>query len=230
MYCVKCGVKLQDGETACPLCQTPVLYDALSEADLRPRYSDRLPAERRAGKYLFLGLTTAVMIAVCLACFILCMKVYGRVYWSGHVMLGLAALWIIAIFPGWFRRWHPMVFVPIDFAAVCLYLLYICCYYRQHWFLSFAFPVTGLACGLTLAAIALFRRIKRGRLYLFGGLLIAIGASFMLIELFQHITFDTPMFLWSLYCVCGVSLLGLFVILAAIIRPLREYLEKKFFL
>ena len=24
MYCVKCGVKLQDGTETCPLCQTPV--------------------------------------------------------------------------------------------------------------------------------------------------------------------------------------------------------------
>lgn len=38
------------------------------------------------------------------------------------------------------------------------------------------------------------------------------------------------MFQWSLYCVSAFGLVGLFLILASLIRPLRAYLSKKFFI
>ena len=122
------------------------------------------------------------------------------------------------------------VFVPADFFAVCGYLLYICLYTGGRWFLSFAFPVVMLFCVVTTASIALFRYVRRGKLFITGGLLVAIGGSTMLVELFQHITFGTQMFHWSLYTASVFAWAGFFLILSGIIRPLREYLERKFFL
>ena len=52
----------------------------------------------------------------------------------------------------------------------------------------------------------------------------------MLIEFFEALTFDTKMFLWSLYPVCAFSLIGLFLILCGLIPPWREYVERKLFL
>lgn len=151
MYCVKCGVRLQDSAETCPLCGTPV--------------------------------------------------------------------------------WRPEEKAPqADFFAVCGYLLYICLYTGGRWFLSFAFPVVMLFCVVTTASIALFRYVRRGKLFITGGLLVAIGGSTMLVELFQHITFGTQMFHWSLYTASVFAWAGFFLILSGIIRPLREYLERKFFL
>ena len=81
----------------------------------------------------------------------------------------------------------------------------------------------------TLLGIALFRYIKQGRLRLLALLLILIGGSFMLVEFFEHITFGTPMFVWSLYCVCGFGALGLFLFVATLIPPLHAHLRKTFF-
>ncbi len=228
MYCVKCGVKLPDGAKACPLCNTPVLY--FEDANPEPSYSDRYPAERRHGKYVLLALITALMLAAGLVCLILCLRTFGAATWSGYVLLGLALAWIVLILPLWFRRWHPFIFLSVDIAAICGFLVYVCGVSGGHWFLPFAFPVTLLLGALLLAAVALFRRVRRGRLRLTAALIIAAGLCCMLIELFEHITFGTKMFLWSLYCVSAFGALGLFLLIASLIPPLKAFLERKFFI
>ncbi|MBP5269800.1 MAG: hypothetical protein ILO42_02450 [Clostridia bacterium] len=230
MYCVRCGVKLGDGETECPLCHTALPVVGEESGASYTAYSDRYPKEKDNEKYLVLGIITTVMAAACLICLILCLKTFGRVYWSGYVMLGIALAWTTFVLPFFFRKWYPLIFLPIDFAAVAGYLLYICLSLGQHWYLSFAFPLTLITCALTLTAVSLLRYIKKGRIFIVGGLLVGLGSISMLVEFFQHITFRTPMFVWSLYCVIFFSALGLFFIISAIIPPLRAFLERKFFI
>jgi len=230
MYCVKCGVELQDGAKKCPLCETPVLLYPMTEEEIYRRYSDLYPKENHHERYLFLSILTALFGALVIACLIFCLGTYGHIAWGGFVMLGLALLWIQFILPAWFPKWMPLVFIPIDFLALSAYLLYICLKLGGNWYLSFAFPITMIAMLLTTGLLLLTRLIKKGRLILYGGFTIFVGCSFMLVEMFQHITFGTPMFQWSLYCVVVFSLIGIFFILAGIIPTLKEYLKRKFFL
>lgn len=230
MYCVYCGVKLQEGAEECPLCHTPVTAELLAEKKGQSAYSDRYPREeKRAAKYVTLGLVTIIMAAVGLGCLIFCLKSLGQAGWSGYVSMSLALLWVLFVLPLLFPRWRPMIFLPVDFACLAGFLLYICWKTGGNWFLSFAFPVTGIAAVLTLAGVAMMRYIVAGRLRLMSLLLIAIGLSFMLVEFFQHITFGTPMFVWSLYCVSVVCLIGVFLLIASFVPPLRAYLRRKFF-
>ena len=230
MYCIHCGVKLQDSAGECPLCHTPLVTTPMPVSSVRSRYSDRLPEpEKNRGKYLLICLLTIVMIGAGLACLVYCLQTYHRADWSGLVLMSLALCWVWIMLPGLFPRWRPMIFLPIDFAALAGYLLYICVKTGGNWFLSFAFPVTGIAAVLTIAGVALMRYITQGRLRLMGLLVIVIGLSFMLIELFSHITFGQPMFVWSLYCVCGFGAIGLFLFVASTIPPLSAYLRRKFF-
>ena len=143
--------------------------------------------------------------------------------------MGLALLWVLFILPLLFPRFRPMIFLPIDFACIGGYLLYICVKTGGHWFLSFAFPVTMIAALLTLTGVAMMRYIVQGRLRLMSLLVIFIGLSFMLVEFFQHITFGTPMFVWSLYCVSVFCLIGLFLLVASFVPAMRAYLRRKFF-
>ena len=80
------------------------------------------------------------------------------------------------------------------------------------------------------AAIALLKYVKKGKLIITGGLLMSIGASSVLVEFFQHITFGSHMFAWSLYSASGFGFFGVFLLVAGLVRPLREHLERKFFL
>ena len=231
MYCIWCGVRLQDGVTECPLCHTPVNVVPMPEREDAPAYSDRYPRAEKAGavKYLALGLVTVILLAAALGCLIFCLKTTGQAGWAGIASLGMALGWIVLVLPLWFPRWRPMIFLPVDFVCLGGYLLYICAKTGGDWFLSFAFPVTVIAAVLTLLGVAMVRYIVQGRLRLMGLLLIAIGLSFMLVEFFQHITFDTPMFVWSLYCVSVFGLAGLFLFVASLIPPLRAALRRKFF-
>jgi hypothetical protein len=229
MYCVYCGVKLQDGAGECPLCHTPVMIPENAGNAGKALYSDRMPAEEKSARPLVVWIITTVMIAVCLACLIFCLRTKQEAAWSGYVLMSAGLIWIMLLFPLLFRRYRPMIFLPLDFICLAAFLLYICVKNGENWFLSFAFPVTGIAGVLTLLGVALFRYIRQGRLRLLGLLLVLIGASFMLIEFFQHITFGTPMFVWSLYCVCAFGALGLFLFIATLIPSLHAHLRKTFF-
>lgn len=177
-----------------------------------------------------MAFVAALLAAVSLSCLIYCLTKEHGVSWSGYVMLGCALVYFGFLFPFWFKRREPLLFVPLAFLLTGGYLLYVCLKSGGRWYLSFAFPVTLLAGALTTASVALFRFGKRRRLLKTGILLVVIGCSAMLIELFQCITFGGKMFSWSLYPVCGFSLIGLFLILCGLIPPWREYLERRLFL
>ena len=229
MYCVKCGVRLQEGTERCPLCETPV-WNPEGTASAAPSFSDRYPVPPKSRRYPILAFLTAFLIAASLSPLIYCLTNLHGVYWSGYVMLGCALFYFAVVFPFWFERREPLIFVPLAFLLTSGYLLYICLYTGGRWFLSFAFPLTMLVGILTTAAVAIFRLSRRRRLAKTGILLIAIGCSTMLAELFQHITFGGRMFAWSLYPVCAFSIMGLFVFLCGVIPPWRAYFERKLFL
>ncbi len=230
MYCIHCGVKLQDSAAEGPLGHTPVVVTPMPDSPVRSAYPDRYPEEeKKHGRILALGLFTAVMIAAGLGCLTFCLRTMGKADWSGIVLMSLALVWIVVILPMMFPRWRPMIFLPVDVSALAGFLLYVCAKTGGNWFLSFAFPVTGIAAAVTLTGVALMRYITQGRLRMMSLLVIFIGLSFMLIEFFQHITFGTPMFVWSLYCVSGFCLIGLFLFIASFIPSLSASLRRTFF-
>ena len=79
--------------------------------------------------------------------------------------------------------------------------------------------------------MTLQRYVRRGRLFVYGGAVAAIGAFFPIIELLLYITFDPIGFLgWSFYPMGGLILFGVFLIFLGICRPAREMMERKFFI
>lgn len=230
MYCVRCGVQLQEGAKACPLCGTPVWCPEAGESrPSAPTYSDRYPVYSRQKRLTIMASLTVALLAAMIACFSIAINTTGGMGWSFYVIAGVTAFYFAFLFPFWFRRPHPMIFVPVSFLSVCLLLWLLSWRTGGRWFLSFAFPLTALLAALTIGSIALYRYVKRGTIFITGGLLIAMGGGCMLAEFFQHLTFRTPMFTWSLYAATVFFLFGGFLILAGIIRPLREHLERTFF-
>lgn len=230
MYCVRCGVRLQEGVKACPLCGTPVWCPEAGERGPAASYSDRYPVYSRQKRLTVMASLTVALLAAMVACFSIALNTTGQMGWSFYVIAGTTAFYLAFLLPLWFRRPHPMIFVPVVFLSLCLLLFLLCAYTGGRWFWTFAFPLTGLLAILTIGAVALYRYVKRGTIFITGGLLIAIGGGCMLVELFQHLTFQTPMFSWSLYAAAVFLLFGGFLILAGIVRPLREHLERKFFI
>ncbi len=232
MYCVKCGVELADSEKVCPLCGTRAFHPDMPPQQGQPPYPvDRRPHTEEVSRsgVLFLLTVLALLSAVL---FILCdWRINGSIVWSGYASGGVALLYVLVALPLWFRRPNPVIFVPIDFAAIGLYLLYINFATGGHWFLSFAFPVTGAIALLVTAVVTLMRYVPGSALYIFGGGLILTGGLNVLIEFLLHITFGIEgMFVWSIYPLTACVLLGVMLLVVAVCKPLRRSLHRKFFL
>jgi hypothetical protein len=175
-------------------------------------------------------ITTAFLLAMFIS--LVCdLQMGGGLTWSGYVIGGLLLSYVVIMLPMWFKSPNPVIFVPCDFAAVGLYLLYINLAVEGQWFLSFAFPVTGFVGLIVTAVVTLMRYIRRGRLYIFGGAFIAFGAFMPVMELLLNITFpQLPFAGWCWYPLIAMVLIGGMLIFLAISSRARETMERKFFI
>lgn len=231
MYCIKCGVELADSEKICPLCGTVVFHPELTQPEGEPLYpSSGKPSDTvsRTGMLIVLSVLLALPMAITI---LTDLGIGGGISWSGYAVGAILMFYVMVVLPLWFRRPNPAIFVPVDFVAVGVYLLYINCTLHGGWFLSFAFPVTGALGLITTAVVVLLRYLRRGRLYVIGGAMIALGGFTVLLEFLLNLTFGlgTGLF-WSFYPLISGIVLGVAVFIVAGNRPLREALHKKLFL
>ena len=231
MYCVNCGVKLADTEKRCPLCQTTVYHPDLTQQQIQPLYPEGMGlGPQMSSLTVHTIVTTAYLLAI-LVSLVCDLQIGGGITWAGYVIGGLLLSYVIIMLPLWFKNPNPVIFVPCDFAAIGLYLLYINLVTGGAWFLSFAFPVTGFIGLLVTAVVVLRRYIRRGRLYVFGGAILALGAFMPIMETLLVITFpDIPFLGWCFYPLIALGLLGGMLLFLAICRPARHSVAQKFFI
>ncbi|MEI3090412.1 MAG: hypothetical protein V8T01_10865 [Oscillospiraceae bacterium] len=70
-------------------------------------------------------------------------RIDGTIVWSGYAAGAIGLLYVMIVLPLWFRHPNPVIFVPVDFAAIGLYLLYIDFATGGHWFLVVCLPGDG---------------------------------------------------------------------------------------
>lgn len=232
MYCVKCGVELADSQRVCPLCGTRVFHPDIPRTPADPPYppDERVHPEEvnRSGVCFILTALALLPAVICVLCD---WRINGGILWSGYASGGILLLYVLTVLPLWFKRPNPVIFVPVDFVVIGVYLLYINCATHGHWFMSFALPVTGTAMVLVTAVVALLRYVPAGALYICGGGLILSGGYAVLVEWLLNVTFrlhDT--FLWSFYPLAVCTVLGAMLLVIAGCKPLRRSLHRKFFL
>ena len=232
MYCIKCGVELADSERVCPLCGTRVFHPDLPCGQGEPPYPpDEHPRHEEVSRIGVMFVVSVCMLLPAVISVLCDWRINGRIIWSGFVVGGLALLYILAALPMWFKRPDPVIFVPVDFAAIALFLLYVNYATGGHWYLSFALPVTGAAALLVCAMVTLLKYLPGAALYICGGALILSGGLAVLVEVLLNLTFglhDT--FLWSIYPLAVGVVLGAMLLVIAVSKPLRRSLHRKFFL
>ncbi len=233
MYCVKCGVELADTEKMCPLCGTRVYHPDIERAPAEPTYP-AYKKERENMRPQGLLFILTVLAAMPIAITLFCDLYYGNgLTWSGYPIGAIILFYTAFVLPQWFYRPNPVIFVPVTFGVVGLYLLYINYAAEGDWFLFFAFPILVYVALCVCAVITLLRYTSRGRLYIAGASFIAVGVLCPLIEFFMNITFfEKPpfSFFWSIIPLIACFLAGMMLIVIAIVRPLRESLKKRFFI
>ncbi len=233
MYCIQCGVKLADSKKPCPLCGTVPFHPEIAVRESESLYpAGRYPASNQVSPLVVLSVITTLLFLLPIIITLQCdMLIMGHVTWSGYVVGALLMVYIMVVLPMWFQRPNPVIFVPISFAAVGLYLLYINFAVEGHWFLSFAFPIVGFAGLNVTAVVTLVKYVRRGYLYIFGGAIMATGLFMPVMEFLLNLTFHiTRVYYWSVYPLTALVLLGGLLIFLAICRPARETMEQKFFL
>ena len=232
MYCINCGVRLEDTEKVCPLCHTTVPF----HPDIERKEAESLyPENKYPRREVSTGLTNIIvstMFIIALVIPLLCdLQINARVTWSGFVVGALILGYVVMVLPFWFRRPNPVIFVPSGFAAAGLYLWYINYAVGGDWFLSFAFPVVGALGVVVTAVVTLVKYLRRGKLYIFGGASILTGALTFPMEILVNITFAKERFVfWSLYPMVALTIVGAMLIFLAICRPARESMERKIFI
>lgn len=231
MYCINCGIELSKGQAICPICKTKVCHpDFPAEQELatyppRPFQSE----EYNTRGVLFVVTVLWAMLSVLPV--VLEWMLFRHIVWSGYTSGGLALLYVVFLLPAWFKNPNPVIFAPCDFVAVGLYTLYINYAVGGHWFMSFALPVTAYLALIVTAFCALLRYLRRGRLYIIGGFLIALGVFSVYLEYFAFYTFDSiPFIFWSVFPLVALVMMGLTLITVAIVKPFKESLRKFFYM
>lgn len=231
MYCVNCGVKLGDAEKRCPLCQTVVFHPEIVRKEAEPLFPEELGPLPSMNSFVAQMIVAAAYLLAISVSLVADLQMGGGLTWAGYVIGGLLVSYVMILLPLWFKNPNPVIFVPCDFAAIGVYLLYINLATNGHWFLSFAFPVTGFIGLLVTAVVVLRRYIRKGRLFVFGGAVAALGLFMPVMELLLDITFENVRFIgWYLYPLIALCLLGGLLIFLAIYRPARHAMKKKFFI
>lgn len=229
MFCINCGVRLADTETQCPLCHTAVYHPDLPRVTARPLYPrGKRPAPNTRSKAVN-GAVILLFVLPLLICFVSDLQMDGKLNWFGFVAGALILAYVIFALPLWFIKPNPIIFVPCDFAAAALYLLYIALATDGHWFMSFAFPVTGFFCALSCAVVTLLYCLRRGRLYIWGGAVMALGAFMPMMEYLLSVTFSLHFMGWSVYPLIVLLLFGGALLYLAINKTACEIMERKLF-
>jgi len=230
-YCIKCGVELSESEEKCPLCNTVVFHpDLPPQSGKRPYPPYRAEREETMKSSGVLFILTFIFFSAMAMTLIINLSVNGAVTWGGYPTGALLVIYFSVIFPMWFKRPNPVICAGADFAAVALYLMYINYITEGNWFVTFALPVTGGLAFITVGAIALLWYLKRGHLYVFSGIFMALGLFAVLLERLINYTFSfRTNLIWSIYPLSGSALVSVGLLCVAIFKPLRESLYKRFF-
>lgn len=230
MYCIQCGVQLADTEASCPLCGTRCCHPDIVRPTTVPLYPHQQypnPQVRPIAIPMVLTVLFLMPIFITLLCDL---QINRTVTWSGYVFGALVLAYVALVLPQWFSRPNPVIFVPSSFAALTGYLLYIDLYTGGGWFLSFAFPVVGTFCLIFTALVTLVQYVRRGKLFIFGGCILAMGLFMPVMEFLLNRTFSLKFVAWSIYPFVAMVVLGGYLIFLGICRPAREIMERKFFI
>ena len=229
MYCIKCGVKLAETEKKCPLCNTVVYHPDFEQTAERPLYpSNKMPKSHSGSKEMNGALIILFLIPM-MVCFVADLSLDGNMEWFGYVVGALVLAYIAFALPLWFEKPNPVIFVPCNFAATALYLLYINLETGGNWFMTFALPVVSGICLITCTVVTLICYLRRGKLYIIGGAFMALGIFMLLIEFLMKIAFGLRFIGWSIYPLVALFMFGGLLIYFAINSGAREMIERKMF-
>lgn len=231
-YCVNCGVELSEGETVCPLCETPVVHPGRKEGPYKAPYPPyRSVVEQPVRKSGIAAIVGLVLLLPAVLTLISDLSINRRVSWSIYCLGACALLALFAIPPILSKKGRPLWFLFVDSVGIAAYLWLIEFATGGDWFLTLGLPLTAGAFLPVWALSFARRRLGTSRLKILGGAILAIGLFLTLTEILVRVTTHKPFDLvWSPYPAATMLLFGVIVFLIDANAPLKARLARKLFL
>ncbi|QNL43591.1 zinc ribbon domain-containing protein [Oscillibacter hominis] len=226
-YCVNCGVEMNPGAQACPLCQTPAWHPEQDE----PSYFPTTPAQvTPASKRALAALLSSMLGSVSLCCGLLNLVLKPGHPWSLYVIGAALMLWVWFVLPLLSRRLPIFFRLSADVAAVGVYVYLISLGTDgQEWFFHLALPILGILCADVFLLSFLLQGHRRSMLSSMALTIAAIGLFVLGLEFcidrYLHSLWHPT---WSL--VVAVACIALIVPLRIVRRvpSLREEARRRF--
>lgn len=237
-YCVNCGVELESGAKACPLCNTEVWNPREQAArqergGTRPAAQTAFPREKgqvETVKRKDLGILLSMVILASVAtCGILNLFVFKRVPWSLAVIGACVILWVFMIPAVIYTRQPVYVSLLLDGGAVALYL-YMLTYLSgsSGWFFGLGLPITALVTALVETVTLCIRKLPRSFLTVALYLFTALGLLCLGLELLIRRYLDAELRLsWSAVVLTICTILDIAVITMLSRRRLRNEVRRR---
>lgn len=232
-YCVNCGVELADSEKKCPLCLTEVYNPkAPVKEDVKTPYPPLHPqAAQKVSKNSIISILTILFLLPVALCVVCDISINRTMLWSGYVISSFLLLYIFIVLPIAVKKMNPVIALCIDGISVLGFLFFIEQVTSGSWFVPFALPVTLFltAAVVLITFFALYTKIPG--LITTAVTFVLIGVFCVFVEAMINAAFSVREYLaWSLYPLVTFCILGGAVVYIYFNKPLREKLERKFFI
>lgn len=128
-YCVRCGVELQKGLKACPLCNTEVLLpDDKDMGEGMVPFSERIPHQIRprvnlAPSRAFIFLASFIIMVPLLVTLLIDFTANRTITWSFYPVTSLALLWVLIAYPSLLKGHTAFQVITMDILSIAVFLL-----------------------------------------------------------------------------------------------------------
>ncbi len=230
-YCVNCGVELEKGCPACPLCDTPVINPREKKADdAMPALPEILDIPKSLSKKYWAFVLSLIIIIPNLVLLVLDILVF-RSGIAKFIAGGFAVAWIWFIFPLLWKKNIPVIMLGIDAIALLVYLNMFRLYGVENgWFNSIVLPVV-IALWAICNVFIFWLRKPRSKSMTAVGVLGAVNLMSFVIEICINMFYKGKLQVIVSLAVtaCCVSLMVFFAVMAKS-RKFKAWAERKFFM
>lgn len=233
-YCVRCGVELEKGTPACPLCQTRVMDPTLEEsAPAQPSQPERVEAvidrmDRAYGRRLSVILLLVPILTVSF------LDILGglQMTWSPYVTGGLICLYCWFAVPVLYKFRRPYAYVAVDALALCGYLFLIAAMNNgMGWFFRLALPLVVLVGLAILGLFWSFRRMQQPMLHRVALGLAVVSLFLMALEVFTDLWARGKVHInWSIIAAIPLLVIALMCVYFERNEALKSEIRKRLFL
>lgn len=234
-YCVHCGVELENGTPACPLCETPVIDPAnLGFPPPPPLYPEDKPAGiPKLSRRVILILCSLLNLIPAFVTLVCDLSLTGSVTWSAYVLgaaIGLIGGLAVLLYAKVLRAYGKILVLGGIWSVYSFFVEY-----WMHGELRVPFALPFILYGaLMLSLLCLVGRLMRKTprpLLLVALFLLLAGGFCVLIEWQINFAYGiTPRALWSIYPAgTAILLAGIFVTIDRS-TTLKANLKKKLFI